>query len=304
MTARRALVALAAAVAAAGCRPYEVPTFAGDLVLGGVRIPAATLDAGARAYMRQCRPCHGERGDGRGPQAVGQDPPPRDFRLGLLQFGSVPSGSLWRDEDVTRIVRGGVGGTAMLAWRDVSDADLTAIAQFLKTFSPRWRDEVPEEPVAVTPDPWTGRDGAAIARGRAVYHGLARCQACHPAYAPRGEIDALARALGAPEVEARPGALEPLECASDFGRKLRATDFPAGPLRAARGGTRLEDLARTIAAGVGGTAMPTWKGALPDPDLWALARYVDHLARLGPAGGAALRRDLGRADAGAPTALP
>lgn len=303
MRARRALgPAVALAAANLACRPYELPTFPEDRVLGGVTVPAATLSAGARAYMTKCRPCHGEKGDGRGPQAVGQDPPPRDFTLGVLQFGSVPAGSLWRDEDVARIVRGGVGGTAMLAWRDVSDADLAAITQFLKTFSPRFRDEAPADPVVLSPDPWAARPEAAVARGRALYHAFARCQACHPAYAPRAEIAALARGLGLPAPEARPRAQEPVDCASDFGRRLRATDFPAGPLRAAREGSRLDDLARTIAAGVGGTAMPTWKDVLPDPDLWALARYVDALARLGPDGGGSLRRELARADAAAPVA--
>ena len=34
------------------------------------------------------------------------------------------------------------------------------------------------------------------------------------------------------------------------------------------------DLYRTITAGIGGAAMPTWKEALPEEDLWALAYYV------------------------------
>jgi mono/diheme cytochrome c family protein len=33
-----------------------------------------------------------------------------------------------------------------------------------------------------------------------------------------------------------------------------------------------------VGAGVGGTAMPTWKGALREEDLWAVARYVEGVA--------------------------
>jgi len=31
---------------------------------------------------------------------------------------------------------------------------------------------------------------------------------------------------------------------------------------------------------VGGTAMPTWKGALPEEDLWALVHFVDSLVKM------------------------
>jgi mono/diheme cytochrome c family protein len=66
-------------------------------------------------------------------------------------------------------------------------------------------------------------------------------------------------------------------------------DFTRSPIRS---GTKLEDFFRTIAAGVGGTAMPSWKATAPytDPntgekwegekDIWALAHYVKSLVGL------------------------
>jgi mono/diheme cytochrome c family protein len=66
-------------------------------------------------------------------------------------------------------------------------------------------------------------------------------------------------------------------------------DFTRSPIRS---GTKLEDIFRTIAAGVGGTAMPSWKATAPytDPntgekwegekDIWALAHYVKSLVNL------------------------
>jgi mono/diheme cytochrome c family protein len=206
------------------------------------------------------------------------DPPPRDLRLGVVSFASVPAGGLWRDEDVIRSVRAGLAGTGMRAWTDIPDDELADIVQFLKTLSPRFREELPGEPITPTPDPWKGRQAAALARGRAVYHGLGRCQSCHPAYASPAEIQAWARQAGV-VVEPRPDPGQPLEIRSDFGRRLRSTDFRAGPLRAVRPASRTEDLYRSIAAGLGGTAMPTWRGALPEADLWALVHYVDALSR-------------------------
>jgi mono/diheme cytochrome c family protein len=268
-------------LALGSCAYYEVPRFASDQVLGGVTVPAATLNRGADAFMRSCRPCHGALGDGKGPQAVGMNPPPRDLRLGVVSFASVPAGSLWRDEDVIRIVRGGLAGTGMRAWRDIPDDDLAAIIQFMKTLAPRFRDEQPGQPVVISPDPWAGRDHDGAARGRAVYHGLGRCQSCHPAYATPAEVQAFGHDAGV-VVEPRPSPGQALEVRSDFGRPLAATDFRAGPLRAVRPGSRAVDLYRSIAAGLGGTAMPTWKGALPEADLWALVHYVDALTRDAP----------------------
>jgi mono/diheme cytochrome c family protein len=66
-------------------------------------------------------------------------------------------------------------------------------------------------------------------------------------------------------------------------------DFTQTPVRS---GEELEDLFRTIAAGVGGTAMPSWKATAPytDPntgehwdgekDIWALAHYVKSLVKM------------------------
>ncbi len=61
-----------------------------------------------------------------------------------------------------------------------------------------------------------------------------------------------------------------------------------------------EDLYRVIAAGVGGAAMPTWKGALSEENLWALAYYVQSLIRLRDTEeGRALRARLEADDAAA-----
>jgi len=275
---RRGAGATLLGLALAGCATYEVPTFDAPLVLGGVTVAPDVLGRGAATYLRTCRPCHGHLGDGHGPLAVGMDPPPRDLRLGVAAFASVPAGSLWRDEDLVRIVRGGLAGTAMRAWPDLTDRELGEVIQFVKTLAPRFRSEVPAEPVEVTPDPWAGREAEGASRGKAVYHGLARCQACHPAHATAEEIAGFARAAGV-TAEARPDPTAPRRVPSDFGRPLLATDLRVGPLRSVRRDHRATDLYRAIAAGLGGTAMPTWKGALPEADLWALVHYVDALSR-------------------------
>ena len=41
---------------------------------------------------------------------------------------------------------------------------------------------------------------------------------------------------------------------------------------------RGEDLFRIIGSGIPGTAMPAWKGSLPDRDIWAMAHYIQSLS--------------------------
>ena len=276
---RRVLVVATLALLAACRRPSGgPPPFSAPLALGGRTIAPAALERGRDAYTHFCRPCHGDAGDGKGPAASGVRPPPRDLRLGIYKFAAVPAGQLPRDEDFVRTIKHGLHGTAMLAW-DVPDAELDDLIQFVKAFAPRWRSEAPGDAVVAAPDPWTGRDVDGIERGKRVYHGLAQCAvACHPAYVTKAEIYAFAKELtGADTREIRGDVYLPIAKDSDYGFKILPPDFTFNPLR---GGDTLDDIYRAIASGIGGTAMPTWKGVLPDADLWALARYVRWLTGL------------------------
>ncbi len=276
------------------------------LTLGdGRTIAAETLERGRDVYMYYCVSCHGERGDGQGPSAVGMRPPPRSFRQGLFKFGGVAVGELPTDAALKRTVRRGLHGTPMLAW-DVPEEDVEAVVQYLKTFSPRWREESPGQPLEQSPDPWKEREGEAVERGKAVYHvagaGHAGCSGCHVAYLPKGELEALTEQVTGRKVDlskADPYTAQARD--SDYAvavdekgevaqtAKVLPPDFlehrlrTVWPLGERVEGTEYtperqrEDLYRVIAAGVGGAAMPTWKGAIPEENLWALAYYVQTL---------------------------
>jgi mono/diheme cytochrome c family protein len=252
-------------------------------------VTPAALEHGREVFTHFCRPCHGDAGDGKGTAAAGLSPPPRDLRLGVYKFAAVAAGQLPSDADFVRIIRHGLHGTAMLAW-DVPEAELDDLIQYLKSFAPRWRTETPGDPVVASPDPWVGREGEAVARGTRVYHGLAQCAvACHPAYATRPEIYEFTKELTPNEVrEFRPDLYFAVAKDSDYGVKILPPDFTFNDLR---GGDTLPDIYRAIAAGIGGTAMPTWKNVLPETDLWAMAHYVRSLVAL---------KDTPEADAASP----
>jgi mono/diheme cytochrome c family protein len=275
---RTVILLFACAVA---CKGYRTPGFKEPQKLGGKLVPAEVLTEGQRAYVQYCRACHGDKGDGKGPAAKGLRPPPRDFTLGVFKFAAVQGGALPHDEDLERIVRNGLHGTAMLAWDGVPEHKVRQIIQYVKTFSPRWKEEEPGEPVRLTPDPWKGREAEGVARGRKLYHGLAQCLSCHPAFASKAEIHAASKELtGTGTKEFREDMYGPMLTDSDYGVKLLPPDFTRAELRSVRPEHRLEDLYRVIASGVGGTAMPTWQGSLPEEDIWALVHFVDSLVAL------------------------
>jgi mono/diheme cytochrome c family protein len=274
----RTAMTLLAVLAAAGCKGYRAPTFEKPMTLGGQIVPAEVLTEGARSYELYCRACHGDQGDGKGPSAPGLRPPPRDFTLGAFKFAAVPAGTLPHDDDFVRIVRSGLHGTAMLAWDGVPDKNLAEIIQYLKTFSARWQTETPGDKVEPTPDPWQGKEAQGIAFGKKVYHGLAQCITCHPSYAPRQFIfDTSKELTGNGTTEFRDDMYGSVLKESDYGVKILPPDFTRSELRSIRAGHELEDFYRVIAAGVGGTAMPTWKGSLPEEDIWGLVHFVNWL---------------------------
>ena len=272
------LVALCAA-----CR--EPQEFKEPVKLAGRVVDAETLNRGRHEYMQYCRACHGDHGDGKGPAAPGLRPPPRDFTQGSYKFGWVLDQKLPRDEDLVRIVRNGLHGTAMLGW-DVPDSTLADIIQYLKTLSPKWKeDDAVGDPVVPPPDPWgDARQNDAVARGRLLYHGFAQCLGCHAAYASKQEIyDSGKATLGTGTTDFREAMYLPEIKDSEYGVKILPPDFLFNELRSVRGGTELEDLYRLLVAGVTGAAMPAWNPVtLPnkEADIYALAYYVRALVRM------------------------
>ena len=294
MPVRRSQLAILALLPLLGCQGGG-PTFARPQLLGGVEVAPDVLNEGRDVYVRTCAACHGDDGDGRGPAAPGLTVPPRDFTRALFKYASVPAGELPTDADLLRTLWRGLAGTPMLPW-DLTRDERHAVVQYLKTFSPRWRRRRPPPPIVPTPDPWQGREARARERGEALYHVRAQCSGCHGAYAPREDLQRMSVALTGQRIDRFPDDL--------FERRPRESEFFAGtvPVRIVasdfledrmKAGDSLEDLYRTIGAGVGGTAMPRWQGALPEEDLWALVHYTKHLVDLrGTPAAQALRQRL------------
>lgn len=221
-----------------------------------------TGEPGRVVYMHHCAACHGERGDGRGPAAETMRPPPRDFTSGLFKFTATPHGQLPSDAALRRTISRGLEGTPMRSW-DLTPEEVDAVIAYLKTLSPRWKEEPVPPEVELSRDPWAGRDADAIALGDRVFN-LAEegggCALCH--------------------------AREPALKESSYGVKVLPTVFGLHAVKtvspASTPAEQREDLYRVIATGVGNSAMPGWKDVVSEEKLWALTYYVQSLMKQRP----------------------
>lgn len=233
------------------------------------------LRAGHQVYANYCAGCHGEAGDGNGQAARFLAPKPRNFSVGRLKFAAVEAGQSPRDEDYLRIIENGLSGTAMPAFPFLSNDEKRSLVAYIKTFYPDWVDDPPGSPVSPGQDPWGTDYAGAIAEGKKAYYGVAKCWSCHPAYETKAEITRLHEEQQLPAPDLRADLYESTEKESNWGAPIRAPDFLQDRIKT---GFEIESLARVIAAGVGGTAMPTWAGALEPNQIWGIAYYVHDLA--------------------------
>jgi mono/diheme cytochrome c family protein len=234
----------------------------------------ASLEQGRKTYATYCVGCHGEAGDGNGPAARFLNPKPRDFRVGRLKFASVAAGSVPRDEDYLRTINRGLAGTAMSAFNLLNEDGKRSLTFYIRRLQ-TGEAEPPAAPVPIPEDPWQAEPAKGIAEGQRLYHGMASCFTCHPAYVSRPKIAEFLKSYGIPvEGDLRDHLYDAVPKESEWGADITPPNFLADRVKA---GSTLEDLVRTIASGVGGTAMPSWGAALTPDQLWGLTYYVESL---------------------------
>lgn len=98
-----------------------------------------TVQQGRAVYLKNCVPCHGPAGDGRGEMGLTVRPRPGDFRAAVFKFRSTPSGFLPTDDDLARTIHLGLTGTAMPTFQTLRESEVRAVVAYVKSFSSRWR---------------------------------------------------------------------------------------------------------------------------------------------------------------------
>ncbi|MEM6691879.1 MAG: c-type cytochrome [Planctomycetota bacterium] len=110
-----------------------------DLVsLENLQMASGPANAEGRGlYAKHCAQCHGISGNGRGPIASVQNPYPRDYRMGVFKFKSVPRGVKPTKDDIAKLLRHGIGGTAMVTIPELNDSDIDALVDYVIYLSMR-----------------------------------------------------------------------------------------------------------------------------------------------------------------------
>ncbi len=216
-------------------------------------------EKGEAIYAKRCILCHGEEGDGATDVAERLNPPPRDFTLGQYKIKTSDFGQDFaRDEDVFRMIRDGMPGTAMPGWADVlSEQDMWDLIAYLKTFAGLEEEEAAKQ---LDYGSQVASSAESIAKGEKLFHDGDRCSECH---GQAGKGDAIKK-------------LKDDNGARTWPRNLtkpwtfRASNDP-------------KDIFTRISVGIPGTQMPSFadpksKVKLSVEERWHVANYAASLA--------------------------
>ncbi len=228
-----------------------VAALLGVVGTAGVPLGAEAPPQGKAVFEAQCAVCHGIAGDGQGPEAHRFFTRPADLTRGTFKFRSTPTGSLPTDPDLDRTIRRGLAGSGMVAQDHLSEAEIRDVIVYLKTLSPRWAEGAAPAPLPVL----RPANLESLAPKGTILYKDAGCPECHGA-GGLGDGPSAGRLTAG-------------------GRPTRPADLTRRPFK---GGDRAEDIYRALAAGLDGTPMPSYRDALDEDQIWALAVYVVRLA--------------------------
>ena len=245
------------------------------------------IPSGKQNFEIHCVGCHGAIGDGGGPAARYLNPRPRNFRKGLFKFTSTDAASRPQRRDLFQTITRGLAGSSMPEFRLVNEEKRWDLVEYVRWLSMKGEfeqmmlddayenEELPDaaEIAEIIIKRWhpanlrsiypgvneTPNDAASVERGRKYFNDVAKgsCYSCHGA---GGKGDGPTA-----------GDYE-----DDWGYPIRPRDLTAGTFRAGAEGV---DLYRTIAAGIKGTPMGSFEGALTPQEIWDLVHFIQSLSK-------------------------
>ena len=229
-------------------------------------------DLGRQAFLRYCRECHGEEGDGLGKFSYTTGERPRSFQSGRFKLATTEN-AIPSDRDLEETIRRGMPGTGMSAWAQLPDAEIEAMARYVRSFSLNaLRGELdaqvaagelsvaeadaefaqrttPGPPITVPPEP--PFDAERRARGKRLY--LEACASCHGPNGRRLRNDPM------PDFE---------------GNHTLPTNVTGGVFK---GGSGSPQIFSRLYLGMDGTAMPGYRDAYREDEIWDLVHTVQRI---------------------------
>ncbi len=233
------------------------------LLFGVAVIHTQNIDAaeepGKQTFQVNCADCHGQRGDGKGfvcsstkVEKSGRTITTyaRDFTAGVFKFRTTPTGCLPLEQDLKGTLGRGIAPSFMPSFQDLSDKQTQDVLAYVMSFSQRWDDEDPCDPLPIVKPDWVGSP-ASVKRGEQVYKQM-KCWECH---GDTGKGD----------------GKKSNELKDDLGRKIVPFDFTTGELKR---GTSPESIYITFSTGLDGTGMPSFEDSLNEDDRWHLVSHT------------------------------
>ncbi len=217
-------------------------------------------EKGAQLYGKRCVWCHGEEGEGSGPAAERLNPPPRDFTSAQYKIKTTAfDDDFANDDDMFRMIRDGMPGTAMPGWDDVlSEQEMWDLVLYIKTFSGLEEEELGASmafsaPIESSPE--------SIEIGKKLFLEGDRCSECHG-------------------LEGKGDAVKGLKDDSGFRTWPRNLTKPW----TFRASNEPKDIFARISNGIPGTQMPAFGDPESEKGLsveqrWHVANYVNSLAK-------------------------
>ena len=231
------------------------------------------VEQGHFIYNVSCQTCHGRNGDGSPITPEGLSVSPRDFtgrshvaQKVVFKFNtSARADMLALDEDLKKTIIEGLPGTPMPGFAILSDEDINALLEYIKTFGyTAWKFKQPTIPALEVPTaPQDLLSQQRTDAGRELFKSRG-CAGCH------GDIEN--------------GVTPPVELPTQWldaeGKPILVwpRNFAVDPLRR----PHIEDIFKTIRLGIKGTLMPA--NPVSDEETWNLSAYVLHLKQLGTEG--------------------
>lgn len=216
-------------------------------------------DTGKQLYFRYCWGCHGFRGDGNGenwlptgsyPTAPYLNIQPRNFDAAVFKCRSTPTGTLPTDQDLYNSVGRGFVMTNMPSWITLTNQQRADLIAFVKSFSPRFKNEKPGDPINVPAEPKLTVES--IKHGQELFQKL-ECWKCH---GPEGRGDG-------------PSA-STLTDSND--QPIRPYNFAVGSRF--KCGVTNQDLYKIFITGLDGTPMPSFADVIKPEEAWDLVHFL------------------------------
>jgi cytochrome c oxidase cbb3-type subunit 2 len=205
---------------------------------------------GEGLYLRYCVGCHGKYGDGAGENAPYIDPKPRNFTLAIFKCRSTPTGTLPLDSDLIDTIERGVVHSNMPSWRPLSKENREDLLAYIKTFSPRWKNEKPGAAIQIPSEPEVTVER--IRAGQEVFAKV-QCWKCHG-------------------VQGRGNGPSADTLTDDLGRPITPYDFTTA--NRFKCGTTNQDLYKIFMTGLDGTPMPSFSDNITPDQAWDLVFFL------------------------------